>query len=342
MMFARKGGRHPKYPTMKRITLLLIALVAIAFASCTTRSTVPTKTTAGKSYDMFIFANDDIWQGELKYAVCDAIEADAPGLTRPEGYFNIVDRRDPAAATAVDQKYANILKLVVEPTIVDPTMSVAQNVYARPQTVVTIKAATAEALTAFVNDNAAAIRQIFEEAERTRSNTYNAGGAAELLMDDFKEHTGFEMLIPANFYKANPRDKSLLWYIRDYKNKAQYIFAFEYPYTDASDFTPEWLMRTLDNKLSTISSKGAAGSYMGVNENGPAIVEEVVIGGRTWYELRGWWEVNNDFMGGAFVSYSTLNEATNEITTIMFALYAPEEGQRNPLRELEHLIYTIK
>jgi hypothetical protein len=58
--------------------------------------------------------------------------------------------------------------------------------------------------------------------------------------------------------------------------------------------------------------------------------------------LRGWWEVNNDFMGGPFVSYSTLDETTNEITTIMFALYAPEEGQRNPLRELEHLIYTIK
>jgi hypothetical protein len=45
-------------------------------------------------------------------------------------------------------------------------------------------------------------------------------------------------------------------------------------------------------------------------------------------------------MGGPFVSYSTYDAATNEITTIMFALYAPEDRQRNLLRELEHLIYS--
>ena len=327
---------------MKRILSLLIVAVSLVVAGCTTRPTVAEKTTAGKSYDMFILASDELWQGDLRFAVCDALEADAVGLTRPEGYFNIVDWRNPDKATAVDLKYGNILKLVVEPSIVDPVFGVAQNVYARPQTIVTAKAASAEALTAFIADNAATLRQIFEEAERNRSNAYYRNGAAELLMEDFKNHTGFEMLIPANFYKANTRDKSLLWYLRDFKNKAQYIFAFKYPYTDAEDFTPEWLMRTLDNKLSTISSKGAAGSYMGVNENGPAVVTEQTIAGKKWYELRGWWEVNNDFMGGPFVSYSTLNETTNEITTIMFALYAPEEGQRNPLRELEHLIYTIK
>lgn len=327
---------------MKRLISTFIIAATLLATGCTTRSTVPAKTIAGKSYDLFILAPDELWQGDLRFAVCDAMEADAPGLTRPEGYFNIVDRRNPDDATTVDLKYGNILKLVVDPTASEPSLAVAQNAYARPQTILTLRGSSAEALTAYIKEHSEALRQIFEEAERKRSNAYYSAGAAELLVADFAEHTGYEMLIPANFYKANTRDKSLLWYIRDFKNKAQYIFAFKYPYTDASDFTPEWLMRTLDNKLSTISSKGAAGSYMGVNENGPAILCEQQIGGKQWYELRGWWEVNNDFMGGPFVSYSTLDAATNEITTIMFALYAPEEGQRNPLRELEHLIYTIK
>lgn len=327
--------------SMKRILSLFIAALSLLAVGCTTRTAVAEKTTAGKSYDLFILASDELWQGDLRYAVCDVLETDAPGLTRPEGYFNIVGSRNPDAATIVDLKYGNILKLAVDSAIVDPVLSVAQNVYARPQTIVTAKASSAEALTAFVTENAAAIRQIFEQAERSRNNARHRAGAAELLMEDFANHTGYEMLIPANFYKANTRDKSLLWYIRDYKSKAQYIFAFKYPYTDASDFTAEWLMRTLDNKLATISSKGAVGSYMGVNESGPAIVTEQTIADEKWYELRGWWEVNNDFMGGPFVSYSTLDESKNEITTIMFALYAPEEGQRNPLRELEHLIHTV-
>ena len=100
---------------MKRILSLLIVAVALVIAGCTTRSTVPNKTTAGKSYDMFILASDDLWQGDLRFAVCDALEADAVGLTRPEGYFNIVDWRNPDKATVVDLKYGNILKLAVEP-----------------------------------------------------------------------------------------------------------------------------------------------------------------------------------------------------------------------------------
>ena len=110
-------------------------MASLLAVGCTTRSTTPDKTTAGKSYDMFILASDELWQGDLRFAVCDALEADAPGLTRPEGYFNIVDWRNPDNATAVDLKYGNILKLAVEPTIVEPIFSVAQNVYARPQTI---------------------------------------------------------------------------------------------------------------------------------------------------------------------------------------------------------------
>ena len=47
-------------------------------------------------------------------------------------------------------------------------------------------------------------------------------------------------------------------------------------------------------------------------------------------------------MGGPFVGYVTIDEATSEALVVMFALYAPEDPQRNLLRELEHLIYTTK
>ena len=66
------------------------------------------------------------------------------------------------------------------------------------------------------------------------------------------------------------------------------------------------------------------------------------INGREWIELRGFWEVEKDFMGGPFVGYVTIDEATSEVLVVMFALYAPEDSQRNLLRELEHLIYTTK
>ena len=65
------------------------------------------------------------------------------------------------------------------------------------------------------------------------------------------------------------------------------------------------------------------------------------IGGRTWIEMVGLWDVENYFMGGPYVSYTTLNKATNEVVTIDCYVYYPKTKKRNMLRALQHLVYLI-
>jgi hypothetical protein len=67
----------------------------------------------------------------------------------------------------------------------------------------------------------------------------------------------------------------------------------------------------------------------------------VRINGCDWVELRGFWEVEGDFMGGPFVSYTTLDKATNKLITIDCYLFSPKDEKRNLLRSLEHLIYGV-
>ena len=57
--------------------------------------------------------------------------------------------------------------------------------------------------------------------------------------------------------------------------------------------------------------------------------------------MRGFWDVANDYMGGPFVSYTTINDATNEVFTIDCYVHSPKYGKRNFLRPLEHLVYLI-
>lgn len=328
---------------MKRLIYTFIAsAVAFAVCGCTVKSDMPSKNTAGENYDVVVIAADDVWRGDLSYAVCDLLEEPTPGLTRPEGLFNIVKQVAPDKASNIDRMYGNLLVININTAVTQPSFSVEKNVYARPQTVVVITAPTVASAVEFVTTAADAIREVLEEGERKKSNGYYAQRPAEELMADFKSTTGFDMLIPQGFFKATTADKSLTWYLRDYSNKAQYIFTYESAYTDPEDMTPKWLMMSLDNKLSSITSKGAVGSYLGVNENAPVYAATVERGGREWVELRGWWEVNNDFMGGPFVSFSSVDEDNQTILTVMFALYAPEDPQRNLLRELEHLFYTLK
>ena len=330
-----------------RLSILFVALLSVLLVGCKVKNTIPEKSTAGNGYDVVVLCDDALWRGDVSYAVCDVLEMEAPGLTRPQGYFNIVKQVSAPAASDVDKKYPNLLALSVNPTVAEPSYAVQRNVYARPQSVVIVTAPSCEAMVEYLATSGEDIRAVMEEGERRRDINYHTSRPAKLLMEDFKAHTGLDMVIPAHFYKATTADESLLWYIRDYPNKAQYIFAFSKPYDAADDDTyvrASLALRAINDKFNTISSKGAAGSYMRVCDQPMSchINDGVDINGRQWLEIRDWWEVANDFMGGPFVAYVYFDVANKEAKVVIFALYAPEDPQRNLLRELEHLIYTIK
>ena len=331
---------------MKRIIMPFALVVSVLLGACTLKHTPPTKTTAGQPYDVVVICADEQWRGDLSYAVCDLLEEPLPGLTRPEGYFNIVKQTTMQRATDIDKMYPNLLALSINPAVDEATYSVTKNVYARPQSVVTVTAPTVPAANEFLAAAEDTLREELLRGERNNSNNYYAQNPASLLMADFEEHMGVEMLIPANFYKATTHEKELLWYIRDYPSRAQYIFAFKMPCEPmlSEDMQAFSSLNDINRMFSTISSKGADGSYMRISTEPESLSlrKGIEINGRTWNEIRGWWEVANDFMGGPFVAFENIDNAKGETMVVVFALYAPEDPQRNLLRELEHLIYTLK
>ena len=65
------------------------------------------------------------------------------------------------------------------------------------------------------------------------------------------------------------------------------------------------------------------------------------IGSQPWIEMVGLWDVENYFMGGPYVSYTTVNSATNEVITIDCYVYSPKIEKRNMLRELQTLVHLV-
>jgi hypothetical protein len=102
------------------------------------------------------------------------------------------------------------------------------------------------------------------------------------------------------------------------------------------------IIEAIDAKFNTISSKDVEGSHMQIDRYRPVVVDTVEVNDKTVLELRGCWEVSTDYMGGSFTAYTIFDPATQRATVIIFALYAPEDIQRNLMRELEALIYTLE
>ena len=63
------------------------------------------------------------------------------------------------------------------------------------------------------------------------------------------------------------------------------------------------------------------------------------IDSRPWIEMRGLWDVENYFMGGPFVGYTTV--VGGNVVTSNCYVYSPKHPKRNYLRALEHLVFLM-
>lgn len=325
-------------------TILLAICSLLLIVGCRVKSSPVAKTTAGYDYQVVVLCDDKDWEGDLADAVCYLLEEDIPGLVRPQGYFDIVKQTTSEEATEFDKKYGILLSFKISPTAEEPSYTLKNNIYATPQLIVTINAASAEQAAAFIWANAEELRQVMLESEREEYLKSAERKPAKQLMADFAEATGYTMLIPANFSKANPADESLTWYIRDYKNKAQYIFAFDTQYNAEAGIQSASadIVNAINAKFNTISSKDVSGSRMQIDTYRDIMADIVEVNGNKLLELRGCWEVSTDYMGGSFVAYAIFNPETATATVIVFALYAPEDNQRKLIHEMEDLIYTLE
>jgi hypothetical protein len=90
-------------------------------------------------------------------------------------------------------------------------------------------------------------------------------------------------------------------------------------------------------------STSIEGSFMQINDvDLPMYAGEVDLNGNYAWESRGIWEMEGDFMGGAFVSYLILNEAEGELIYADGFVYAPGKSKRDYMMQVEHVLKSIK
>ena len=71
-------------------------------------------------------------------------------------------------------------------------------------------------------------------------------------------------------------------------------------------------------------------------------VKPIVVHNRYAMEARGLWYMENDCMGGPFVSHSRVDTETNRVVVVEGFVYAPEKMKRGLIRRLEGSLYTLQ
>ncbi len=319
------------------IALLASVVGCDAFRSITSDRVV----SQGAPYELLVVCNQPEWEGALGDSLRLLLEDEVPYLQQAEPKFNVVRILD-KDYTNIVVRHRNILRCIVAPAADSTWMAVQYDVNATPQIILTLQGPSADDMAQYVGVNGGAILSVLESAERDRDLAYARKYNVDALSNLVRETFNIEMKFPTGYKYRNSSD-DFVWASNEFPLASQGVVVSKRGIS--SSIKSEMIMYE-----QMVESRNAAaaqipgpsdGSYMTTYLGIEPEHRVVRLNGRLWGELRGFWEVEGDFMGGPFVSYSTVDERTDEVITIDFYVYSPKQPKRNYMHSVEHLFFGV-
>lgn len=335
---------------MKRVFISLLPVLGalIMMTGCKSFYDLSSADNAtGTPYELVLVCAQPEWQSELGDTLQAILKQPVKELMQYEPMYNVM-RILPNNFKSLTERHRNIIVVNVDPSIPEAGITVNYDRSAKPQIYITLKGPDTQTLTRYVSDHRDNIIYVLEKAERDRTIAYASKYYSTPLREKILDKFGMDLAV-ANDYQLRTTSDDMIWISKEFPMASQGFFIYKYPYEGKESLSAEALMKARNRFASRIPGP-ADGSYMSTvnkipNEAGddyiPFIPEyrTLLIGDRPWIEMVGLWDVENYFMGGPYVSYTTLNKATNEVVTIDCYVYYPKTKKRNMLRELQHLVY---
>lgn len=338
---------------MKQLSkIVTFALIVLAFVGCRefhTLSKDGKKPIQGGAYEVLVVCDNSEWESPLGTKLRELLEQPVEMLNQNEPMFNVL-RITSGDLRHLLLQHRNILKVVISDKVAQAQINAQYDLDAAPQIVLTFQAPTQKAALEYLEANGDALTKVLEIAERNRTIAYAEKYNVKVLNDLLHSEFDIDAKIPKG-YELRSQSENFLWASYEFPTASQGFFCYSYPYRGKGSLTADYLV-AMRNSFAKRIPGPSDGSYMITVEQIPdaegkgvlplrPLYRSVVVNGREWIEMRGFWDVENDYMGGPFVSYTTVNDATNEVFTIDCYVFSPKYGKRNFLRPLEHLVYLI-
>ncbi len=327
---------------MKPIALLLIALMMLSAGGCKEgkrgKNLLPNP--LGVPGEVLVILDksgsdvDTLWR-----SIQNVLTAEYPLLPQPEPTFNLV--RISSVHLKSMKGYRNILIVKTDKTAHSTAeILIRYDAWASPQIVVSLVGPSASAVATYILKEREKLVAIFEKAERDRQIASNNRLADQKIKLLLKEKFNISLAIPTGF-NVNKKANSFVWISKETALTSLGLFIYTYPYHSKKTFTKDYLLAKRDSLTREYIPGPSEGSYMITGHFYEPKVTPVMFKDRYCSILRGLWEVHNDYMGGPFVSITTLDEKNNRVITVEGYVYAPKEEKRNYLRQVESILFSL-
>lgn len=327
---------------MKRFIPLLSAALVLLLSGCDAFRTLSDKrlpASLGTPYELIVVCPQNDWTGPLGDTIRAVFTAPVPYLNQTEPLFDVL-RVLPDGYTNMVVKHRNILKVAVDPSVAQPNIAVQYDLEAAPQIVLTLQGPSEAAVTDYLSAHRDEAVYALEKAERDRATAYAEKFGEAHLEEAIRQRFGVRMHVPKGYVLAADQP-DFVWARYEYPAASQGFFVYSYPYEGREALTEKALLAARNRFAARIPGP-SDGSYMTTSPVIEPALRMFRMEGRIWVELRGFWDVEGDFMGGPFVSYTTVDRTTGRVFTLDCYVYSPKLHKRNFVRGVEHLLYGIE
>jgi len=161
------------------------------------------------------------------------------------------------------------------------------------------------------------------------------------LMRKIKEKFGMTFRLPGDYVNVKPDEENFMWFRKDTKKALMNIVVQKFPYTDEKQLSTENIIAMRDTYGKKHVSSDGVDTYMVTNtEDLPTYDYTYEIDGQYTKEVRGIWEMENDYLGGPYATYVILNKETNELIFIDTFVLGPGQKKRDLMMQLDYVIKT--
>lgn len=321
---------------MKKILLMLMAVLALA--SCkNTKALLPN--VSGKAGEIIVVIEKADWEGNLGAQVRELLACDCPYLAQKEPLYSLVNVA-PGGFGDLFKVHRNIVYFTLNQQLDSAGVIYRKDVWAAPQCLVQVSAHDADEAAALVRDNGKSIVGYIEQAERDRvirnSIRYEEREIAPRVAEVFGGSPHFPM-----GYKLKKITDDFAWVADEKQYTIQGIFIYKYPATRTSDeLSVDNIIAHRNSTLKENVPGMFENTWMTTGEYMPPQIEFFRFRGRDFAQVRGLWEVENDYMGGPFVSHSFYSQDGASVIVTEAFVYAPKYDKRQYLRQVESILFS--
>jgi hypothetical protein len=298
------------------------------------------KSITGRPGELVIVVNNEIWEGTIDSVFTQVLAQPQLGLPQSEPIFNLTNVPFRAFAD-IFKTSRNLMTVRVGNDVDSSGVYFTHNKYAHPQAVVMIEAKSKASLLELFKSNSDKIIGYFLKAEKDRLAQNYAKFKEKTITDKAKELFSVSLNVPPGFTIAAAK-KDFFWARFETPEISQGILIYSFPYISDSTFTLDYLKMQRNLFLKNNIPGPTKGSFMTTETEVPLLFNTLRMDGNYAAEMRGLWKVENDFMGGPFISISVLDLLKKRVVTVEGFVYAPSKDKRNLLRQVESMVYSVQ